>query len=806
MVHVDLTEKRIEAGVRDLIASGAPLRARGAGGSSLRAHLGSEVHARYRKQREANLGDAFVAERAVRLSLVVDGFDATVTGRIDGVIEDADTVTLEEVKSVVDHGGPESAMARLQVSAYALALHAAGETRRLVLDVVSIAIASGEERRTSVLFDPADTEAQLARLLRGCVRKAENAKRHADARARWAESLAFPHEDIREGQAMLVDAIGDALEEGRPLLAQAPTGTGKTAASLFGAVRFAARDGARVFYATPKTTQHAHVAATFESLCKATPFDEPDVDSPLAVSLHARSRLCTLQSGPCNRRTCPRLANYVERAPPVLDRLAREHTYVSTEALVGAARKHSLCAYELAFDLAQNADLVIGDYNYIFDPSIAMLSRGTRSTVVVVDEAHNLFDRARGYSSARVTLRQVERAEHVLSPADPVAQSTAQWLAELRGAIREATANPPGPNDGGGRLEHQGIFELEFLPVAFDNLARRARLLLLRRLAQAPESWSGGADDPDPVAELLRTVIRCAEATEAFSDDLVAYAIGPKVRGGAGVGVVCIDPARALTERHREAKGTVCMSATLAPLDYWGDILGLEAMDAVQLRVPSPFSPDQRRVVIDPSVSTTYRDRSASLPKIGQSIAEVVALRPGPYMAFFPSFAYLSAVREQLPRLGQVLVQAPRSSLADRKALLDRFVSGKGPRLLLAVSGGVFGEGIDLPGDALLGAFIVGPCLPPIGFQRAAMARYFEATRQAGFAYAMIYPGLQRVVQAAGRVIRREDDRGVVVLLGKRFVRPEIVEALPEDWYSYDPSEMVPEDPIAAIDEFWESC
>ncbi len=781
------------------------MRSRGAGGSTLRAQLGSEVHARYRQRRQREHGAAFAAERSVRLSLVVDGFDATITGRIDGVIDRDDAVFIEEVKSVVEHGSPEHASARLQVSAYGLALHRGGETRRIVLDVVSISIADDVERRTSVVFDPAETEAKLASLLRGAVKAAESSQCHADARTRWAETMVFPHDDIREGQAMLVEAIGDALHEGRPLLVQAPTGTGKTAASLFGAIRFAARDGSRVFYATPKTTQHAHVASTFEALCDASPLDEPGVRPPLAVSLHARSRLCTIRSRPCGRRTCPRLVNYFERAPPVVRRLGEEHTYVGTDALFAAAREHTLCPYELALDLAEDADLVIGDFNYIYDPSIAMLSRGTRSTIVVVDEAHNLFDRARGYSSARVTLRQVEHAEQVLSPADPMATSTAQWLAELRVAIRDATASPPGPNDTGGRLEHEGIFELECLPVAFDDLARRARLLLLRRLARAPESWSGGSDDPDPVIELLRTVIRCAEATETFSDDLVSYAIGARVRGGAGVGVVCIDPARALTRRHKEAKGTVAMSATLAPLDYWGDILGLDAMDAVQLRVPSPFSPDQRRVVIVPSVSTTYGDRSASVPQIGQTIAEVMALRPGPYIAFFPSFAYLAAVRDQLPRVGEVLVQTPRSSLADRRALLDRFVSGRGPRLLLAVSGGVFGEGIDLPGDALLGAFVVGPCLPPIGFQRAAMARYFESTRQAGFAYAMIYPGLQRVVQAAGRVIRREDDRGVVVLMGRRFVRPEIVEALPDDWYQYDPSELVPEDPIAALAEFWES-
>ncbi|MEM6993243.1 MAG: helicase C-terminal domain-containing protein [Myxococcota bacterium] len=804
-MNVDLEAQRIETGVRDLIASASEVRPRAAGGSTLRAQLGSEVHARYRERREASLGERFSAERPIRLTLTVDGFEAVISGRIDGVVDDGERLTIEEVKSVIEHGGPELNSARLQVATYALALLRSGETRPMRLAVVLISILDDEEREVAVGFDPDQTEARLVELLRGAVSNAERRARRAQARARWAETMVFPHEEMREGQAMLVEGIDDAFAEARPLLVQAPTGTGKTAAALFGALRFAARRGARVFYATPKTTQHAHVAATFVALCEASPDgDDPAVPPPRAVSLHARSRLCNLGSGPCDRRNCPRLATYADRAAPVLTQLAREHRYVGTDAATAAAKTHNLCAYELAFDLAEEADLVIGDYNYIFDPAIALLSTSSRPTVVVVGEAHNLFDRARAYASARITVRAIEQAEHAVGPDDPMALSVNGWLADLKRAVHDVAAEPPAPDGGSGMLTHDRYFELPSFPYELDALASRARPLLVRRLARAPEPFTAEGDDPDPLAEAMRMVIRMSDATEVANEALIPYGAERQGRGSPGVGVVCIDPARGLTRRHREAVGTVCMSATLAPITYWCDVLGLEPLDAVQLSVPSPFSPDQRRVVIVPSVSTTYRDRNASMPEVARTIAEIVALRPGPYIVFFPSFAYLTAARDRLPPLGQVLVQAPRSSLADRRALLDRFVSGQGPRVLLAVSGGVFGEGIDLPGDALFGAMVVGPCLPPIGFPRAAMARHFEATRQAGFAYAMLYPGLQRVVQAAGRVIRREDDRGIVALIGRRFMRPEMVECLPDDWYQYDPTELVPEDPIAALAEFWE--
>ena len=286
------------------------------------------------------------------------------------------------------------------------------------------------------------------------------------------------------------------------------------------------------------------------------------------------------------------------------------------------------------------------------------------------------------------------------------------------------------------------------------------------------------------------------------------FAATAKARGGAAIGVHCLDPGPALARRHSEFDGLVAMSGTLTPMEYWRDVLGLAALDAQSLRVPSAFDGDQRRVVLVPTISTAARDRAGSLGAVIQIVLRTVALQPGPYILFFPSFTYLEAARARLQDgadgLGRVFVQSRRSSLSRRMALLDSFRKHEGPRVLLAVSGGVFGEGIDLPGGQLLGAIVVGPCLPPVSFERAAMSRAFETTRGAGFAYAMLYPGLQRVVQAAGRVIRTEQDRGVVVLIGSRFARPEVIACLPEDWYSYDPIELVPEDPIAALRSFWE--
>jgi DNA excision repair protein ERCC-2 len=270
------------------------------------------------------------------------------------------------------------------------------------------------------------------------------------------------------------------------------------------------------------------------------------------------------------------------------------------------------------------------------------------------------------------------------------------------------------------------------------------------------------------------------------------------------VGVVCVDPSRRLEAHHRRAAGVVAMSATLTPLAYFSEVLGLSRLDPLLTSAPSPFPADRRLVRVVPTVSTTFREREASAPEVARLIERVVAVRPGCYAAFFPSFAYLSLVAPKL-RLppSQVLVQLPSMATPLRQRTLDRLRAAAGPVLLLAVMGGVFGEGIDLPGEALIGAIVVGPGMPAVSFERALMQRHFDERYEAGFAYAMIYPGLQRVIQAAGRVIRSEEDRGVIVLLGRRFAEGELGRCLPPHWYRHDPAELCCDDPVPALEAFW---
>jgi DNA excision repair protein ERCC-2 len=302
----------------------------------------------------------------------------------------------------------------------------------------------------------------------------------------------------------------------------------------------------------------------------------------------------------------------------------------------------------------------------------------------------------------------------------------------------------------------------------------------------------------------LRTISQLSDAITADEPELVSYVAGRDGPSGAGMGVICVNPARRLEPIHRQALGTVAMSATLTPLAYYAEVLGFGRLDPVTTSVPSPFPTEHRRVVAVPTVSTTLRERDRYCSDMARLISETVAVRPGRYVAFFSSFGFLSQVLAKLDiPPDQLLVQLPQMSEVLRLRTLNELRSSSTPKLLLAVMGGVFAEGVDLPGDSLIGAIVVGPGLPSVGFERALIRNYFDEQDGCGFEYAMLYPGMQRVIQSAGRVIRSMDDKGIIVLLGRRFAERRYAECFPDDWYQYDATELVTNEPVGELERFW---
>ncbi len=778
LLELSVRELAYEVRERSLVA---PTFAR------LRMELGRAVHQRLQAELEPGQ-----TEVPLRLEREIDGVHCLVRGRADIVRRVDGRVRVEEIKSVVDpHAELEHHEARLQVQLYALALGEEGERGQAKPEpvdarVVLVDLETDVRRTIDVMFERADVERWFEQALRRQLVFARERAALARNRRAAAAMIRFPFAP-RSGQAELVEAIAEALVHERPVMLAAPTGTGKTVVSLVPALREALRREASLWFLTAKTTQRELAAQTFVDVQAAS-------GVPLrAVVTRRKQDMCPPGHLRCLPSTCPLLAEFETRAAPVLAQLA-EQPLLTPEPLFELGRAHTLCPYELMHARIETADLVIGDYAHVYD---ARRSRGFLGgrRLVIVDEAHNLVDRAREMASVFVPRRL-----------DALVDTPA--LAELARNVGDAIDALVSEAVEDERPAHEGQTTTSLDASTWQQLGLRAGLLALRHAHQ--RMALGEADPRDPVLENLEAIAWLGELASDPDPGLTGYLANAEALSGAGVGVLCLDPARRLERVHRSLSGVIMMSATLEPLDYFEDLLGLASLDPARIRASSPFPPEHRCVCVVPSVRTTFEERDEHAGEIARLIAEVVSARPGNYAAFFSSFRFLATVSSLLDRraLGpcELLIQPPAASEAIRARLLARLRHDRSPNLLLAVTGGVLAEGVDLPYDALIGAIIVGPALPALSFERLLMQAHHQSKREAGFAYAMAYPGMQRVIQAAGRVHRTPEDRGVIVLLGARFAEPPFCDALPEHWYDHMPAELLTADLEqlrARLRQFW---
>jgi DNA excision repair protein ERCC-2 len=811
-MQVDLEHKLITIGVGELVTP-PQARVRGIGGfGALRAELGRRAHEGYRGEHEGD--DDRSSELSVALTCQIDGYEARVRGRIDGVAWHEDRAIVEELKSVMltsaelaASKAEDFAEARLQARLYALCLDESGRASEVEAQVVLMSLVDGMRRTISADYERARTAAELDDLLRVALERAHQAERRAKRRRALAERLVFPFVEPRPHQLELSEIIATALAAGQPVLATAPTGIGKTISALLPALRYGLENDRPVLFATAKGTQQRLAASTFEALARKADL-EPG--SLTAMTLRSKERMCPEGSLQCHPERCPFLTDYDRREAEaaVVDQLRQPALHIDSDRIYGLGEELMLCPYELSMQLVAQVDLIIGDYNYAFHPAVSLgtgpVDDRAGGAVVVVDEAHNLFDRAREYYSPSLADRSVVAVSRALCGAPLSDPRLDQDLLALCDTVRGAISDVLRVADDGERGFVEGRTPYALCASDWIELASRAGELQLR---YGHHNWRRAHIEPaDPVMQLLEEIGTLGALVGSEEPEMVGFVANQDARGGKGVGVICVDPARRLARCHQAAVGTVAMSATLTPLSYYAEVLGFGALDPVMTSAPSPFPSEHRRAVVVPTVATTYRERDSYAEQIASLIGQVVAVQPGRYVAYFSSFAYLAKVRPLLSvPADQVLVQMPAMPLPTRDKLLERFRLSQGPMLLLAVTGGVFSEGVDLPGDELIGSIVVGPSLPAVGFERQLMQRHYDDRDESGFRYAMVYPGMQRVIQAAGRVIRSPDDRGVVVLLGRRFAQSPYADCLPEDWYRFAPTELVTEDPIGALADFWSS-
>lgn len=715
---------------------------------------------------EGMAGHRTVAERRganyqTELPLRGEYLHLRVHGRADGY--DPDRLRLEEVKTY------RGAFERLpeqhrrlhwaQLKIYGWLLCRERDLPALDLTLVYFNIDSAREtaltEHWSALALREHFEAQCRRFLAF----ADRELRHREARDQALAALRFPFGELRSGQRQLAEAVYKAASTGVCLLAQAPTGTGKTLGTLFPLLKAApAQRLDRIFFLTAKTPGRELALNALEQLRDGAP------ELPLrTLEITARDKVCVHPQLACHGESCPLARGFYERLPAARA-AALAHQRIDQGALRELAREHDVCPYYLGQELARWCDVVVADYNYFFDVHALLfgLSRADEWRIgVLVDEAHNLVGRARSMYSATLERASLERAQRAAPAAlaAPLRRLRRKWGELVRAQDEDYRAYPAPPEHWSGALQPAIAAIAEYSaehPTALDPALQEFHFDMLhfcRLLDSFGEhslfdiSKGGGRRNADSTL-CLRNVV----------------------------------PAPFLRPRLAAAHTAVLFSATLSPAHFFGDLVGLPA-GSPWIDVESPFAAEQLQVAVAP-LSTRFQHREQSLEPIAQLIADQFYAEPGHYLAYFSSFQYLEAVVEVFAQrypFVPIWTQQPAMGERARADFLERFTPG-GNGIGFAVLGGAFGEGIDLPGDRLIGAFIATLGLPRFDPVNEQFRRRMDALFGRGYEYTYLYPGLQKCIQAAGRVIRTRSDRGTVFLIDDRFARRDVLALLPAWW------------------------
>jgi DNA excision repair protein ERCC-2 len=692
--------------------------------------------------------------------------ELTVRGRADGY-DPADN-RLEEIKT---YRGDLDAMPDnhralhwAQALVYGHLLCRARELSELHVALVYFDVSTRKETALSRTCHAAELEAFFVEQCERFLDWAAQEQAHRHARNAALSTLSFPYRTFRTGQRELAVAVYRAARDGGTLMAQAPTGIGKTLATLFPALKACGEDRVeRIFFLTAKTPGRALALEAIDALGAETG------GLPIrTLELTARDKACEHPDKACHGESCPLARGFYDRLGAAR-RAALVTRRLDRAAVRETALAHEVCPYYLAQELVRWSDVVIGDYNYYYDSSALLhaLARMNQWRIaVLVDEAHNLLERARKMYTASLDQGALRKA---------IKAAPAGLKRSLQRLQREWNAL--------ARTQNTAYQVHDEIPKTMLNAAQKFIGLVSEQLGET------SVQIEEPLLQFFFDATHFVALAEQFDDHSlfdatsVEYVARGRARRSSTLCVRNVIPAPFLAARHATAHATVMFSGTLSPQQFYRDMLGLPDTTA-WLDIEGPFRSEQLTVHVAGHVSTRWRDRERSLEPIADLIAGQYAARPGNYLGFLSSFDYLdrlcALIRTRHPHL-PICKQAPGMDEAARDAFLARF-RATGSCIGFAVLGGAFSEGIDLVGERLIGAFIATLGLPQVNEVNEQMRLAMQARFGSGYDYAYLFPGLQKVVQAAGRVVRGENDVGVLHLIDDRYRRPEVRRLLPRWW------------------------
>lgn len=801
-MRIDFDKREIVCSVGDLV-QGSTYRRIGVerGDGFRRMWIGQDIHSRRAEERAAE-DPHYRAEVHVVHRMTLGIWSVTITGRIDGLSIDreAKVVHIEEVKSI--HFDLElEALYRsekLQRHLYQLLLYAyflCGQPDLAEYEfkpqLVLIDLVSNEAKIVDTDFDRERVASTLEASIAKLIEEIDTAAALRAAKRAFAEELQFPFDVIRPGQEDIVSAVARAVYQRDSLLVSAPTGIGKTMAVLYPAVRQSLKFGKKLFFLTSKTLQQD---AAIDALRRLND------GSFRVLRIRSKQKMCAHTEMICHEDFCPFAAQYSAKMEKsgLLSHLVTSMSYFDPDITFELSREHEVCPFEVSLELIEQADVIVCDYNYIFDPYVGLKAYSQENDygdcVLVVDEAHNLVDRGRGYYSPEIHEKAFDDIKRHMMSRNCWIEGWEELLeilrvhfhelaAVLENDMKQSLCDPSRELFVEQRTEWERIV-LEYIGWKIDN-----------RIAEE--------DDPliDFYFKLVKFTNLLAETGDEFSH------IVERTDEGIRLKIFCKDPSKFLGRIFDSAHATVALSATLEPFEFYRRTLGFPEERTAELSLPSPFPRENRKIVVVSEVDTTYKRRADHYDRIAENVAQIADAGDGNFLALFPSYAFLREIAERMPPMEKrVMVQRTDMTDYERNAILDilRSRARKG-NLILAVSGGMYAEGIDYQGDMLSGVMVVGPALPQVSFEQELLKQYYDEQYGAGFEFAYLIPGMTRVVQSAGRVIRSETDVGVIALLCKRFTQESYTRYFPSDWYEESPRELVSRKAASEIRSFFEA-
>jgi DNA excision repair protein ERCC-2 len=805
-MRIDYEKREIVCAVGDLVHESTYRRIGVERGDGFRRMwIGQDIHTRRAEQR-ANEDPCYRAEVHVVHRTSVGGWNVTVTGRIDGlsIDKEAQRVSIEEVKSI--HFDLElEALYRsekLQRHLYQLLLYSYFLSGQPDLDgyvfapqLVLIDLVSGDTKIIDTEFDRRKVESTLHASLAKLIEDLEVSSALRHAKRAFADTLTFPFDTLRGGQEEMVSAVARGIWQRDALLISAPTGIGKTMAVLYPAVKQSLKLGKKLFFLTSKTLQQDAAVKALELL---------NDGSFRVLRIRAKQKMCAHTEMICHEDFCPFAAKYSEKMSKsgLLTNIVTSMSYFDPDVTFELAKSTEVCPFEVSLELIDQADVIVCDYNYIFDPYVGLKTytqeKDYSDCVLVVDEAHNLVDRGRSWYSPELHEKSFEEVrmqfmsrncwidgwEELLAMLRDHIRDLAEVLVEDgRDDIRQALCSPSRELFMEQRTEWERIV-LEYIGWKIDNRI---------------------AEEDDPIIDFYFKLVKFTNMLAEKGDEF-AHII-ERTPEGLRLKIFCKDPSRFLGEIFESAHATVALSATLEPFEFYRKTLGFPEDRTAELSLPSPFPRNNRKIVIVPEVDTTYKRRADHYVRIAETVADIADAGDGNFLALFPSYAFLREIADRMPPIRKhVMVQRNDMTDYERNAILE-ILRDKPKRgnLILAVSGGMYAEGVDYQGDMLSGVMVVGPALPQVSFEQELLKEYYDEQYGAGFEFAYLIPGMTRVVQSAGRVIRSEHDIGIIALLCKRFTQESYTRYFPADWYEESPRELVSKKPANEIRSFFEA-